>query len=249
MVDKQRVLTSSEARKYYDRFGKKQDTQGFYENPAMDDLIAHASFRDARKVFEFGCGTGKFAARLLAEQLPSSATYLGCDVSPVMVSLAIQSLEAHPERVKIVQSDGAVRFPLSDHSVDRVISSYVLDLLSEKDIWMVFAEAHRVLTPSGKLCLVSLTKGITLPSRIVSSLWIAVFWMRPSFVGGCRPIRLDPYIDRDLWQLVHHRVLTPFGVPSEVLVLNAKGAPQKAIDQAAKGPKLMADVIPDKNES
>jgi len=37
-------LTSSEARAYYDKFGKKQDTQGFYEDPALDDLIAHAGF-------------------------------------------------------------------------------------------------------------------------------------------------------------------------------------------------------------
>jgi ubiquinone/menaquinone biosynthesis C-methylase UbiE len=233
MIDKQTVLTSSEARAYYDRFGKKQDSQGFYEDPALDDLIAHAGFNHARKVFEFGCGTGKLAARLLAEHLPSSATYLGCDVSPVMVGIATRRLEAYPDRARVVQSDGVVRFPLPDHSVDRVISSYVLDLLSEGDIRMVFAEAQRVLTPSGKLCLVSLTKGITLPSRIVSSVWMTVFRMRASLVGGCRPIRLDMYIDGDHWQLEYRRVVTPFGVPSEVLVLSTRNAPERAIEPTA----------------
>jgi len=225
MVNKQSVLTSSEAQTYYDRFGKKQDSQGFYEDPALDDLIAHACFRDAQRIFEFGCGTGKFAARLLAEHLPPSASYLGCDISPVMVGLAAQRLEAYPERAKVLRSDGTAHFPLPDRSIDRVISNYVLDLLSEGDIRAVFAEAHRVLTPGGKLCLASLTRGINLPSRIVSSLWMAVFRMRPSLVGGCRPIRLDAYVDRDRWQLEHRRVLIPFGVPSEVLVLNARGTP------------------------
>ncbi|MEJ2728573.1 MAG: hypothetical protein P8185_08685 [Deltaproteobacteria bacterium] len=46
------VLTRSQARIFYDRFGKKQDTQAFYEDAALDDLIAHAE-----RVFEFGCSS------------------------------------------------------------------------------------------------------------------------------------------------------------------------------------------------
>ena len=99
MADEHAVLTVSEAQAYYNRFGKKQDSQGFYEDPVLDDLIAHASFQEAQRVFEFGCGTGKFAARLLAEYLPASATYLGCDVSPVMIGLAAQpSRSVFPSR-------------------------------------------------------------------------------------------------------------------------------------------------------
>jgi len=223
MINKQRsVLTSSEAQTYYDRFGKKLDSQGFYEAPALDDLIAHGGFGDAQRIFEFGCGTGKFAARLLSEELLPTASYLGCDISPVMVGLAAQRLKAYPERAKVRRSNGTAHFSLPDHSVDRVISTYVLDLLSEENIRTFFAEAHRVLTPGGKLCLSSLTRGITLPSRIVSSLWMAIFRIRPSLVGGCRPIRLGSYVDRDRWQIEHRKVLIPFGVPSEVLLLNAK---------------------------
>jgi ubiquinone/menaquinone biosynthesis C-methylase UbiE len=231
MRDKQTVLSYSEARSYYDNFGKKQDAQGFYEDPALDDLIVHACFKDAQKVFEFGCGTGKFAARLLAEHLPSSATYLGCDVSPIMIDLAAQRLKVYAERATVVRSDGAVHFPLPDHSVDRVVSSYVLDILSEEDTRLVFTEAHRVLTPGGKLCLASLTRGVTLPSRIVSLLWMAVFGMRASWVGGCRPIHLEPYIDQNRWQLEHRGVVTPFGVPSEVFILSPKIKPDSTPQQ------------------
>ena len=83
-----------------------------------------------------------------------------------------------------------------------------------------------MLKSNGKLCMVSLTEGVTVASRIVSSLWMAVFRMRPSLVGGCRPIRFESYIDEDCWQLEHRNVVTPFGVPSEVLVLKAKVAPK-----------------------
>jgi SAM-dependent methyltransferase len=228
MVARDKTLTAIEAQAYYNWFGKKQDSQGFYENPALDDLIAHANFQDARMVFEFGCGTGKLAERLLNEYLPSSASYLCCDVSPVMVGLTKKRLDKHSKRVKVRQSDGTVYFPQPNHSTDRVISSYVLDLLSDGDIKSFFYEAHRVLIRGGRVCLVSLTNGITLPSRIVSSLWTAVFNIRPSVVGGCRPIIFDTYVDRNRWHLEYRKVVTPFGVPSEVLVLIARSVPSKA---------------------
>jgi ubiquinone/menaquinone biosynthesis C-methylase UbiE len=216
---KQSTLTASEARAFYDKFGKKQDSQGFYEDPALEELIAHAGFQDSRKIFEFGCGTGKFAERLLAEYLPSSATYLGCDASSTMVELAVQRLKGYAERAQVVQSDGTVHFPLDDDSVDHVVSTYVLDLLPGEDIKMVFDEAHRVLTPEGKLCLASLTKGTTLPSRLVIFIWSTLFHMRASLVGGCRPILLEQYVDSRRWRMEYRNILTPFGVPSEVVIL------------------------------
>jgi len=108
-------------------------------------------------------------------------------------------------------------------------------LLSDAESLALVAEAYRALKPNGMLCLVSLTKGVTVVSRIVSSLWMAAFRTRPSLVGGCRPIRLDSYIDADHWQLEHRSVVTPFGVPSEVLLLNAKEAPNKSSDTRAYG--------------
>ena len=135
-----------------------------------------------------------------------------------MINLATQRLAPCAERAKVFRSNGSIRFPLSDHSVDHVISNYVLDLLSEEDILLVFAEAHRVLTAGGKLCLVSLREGVTFPSKIVSLIWMTLFRIRASLVGGCRPIRLESYFDQELWQLEYQNVLTPFEVPSEVFI-------------------------------
>jgi ubiquinone/menaquinone biosynthesis C-methylase UbiE len=229
MPDKDHVLSSSAAQAYYDRFGKKQDSQGFYENPALDELIAHAFFQDSQKVFEFGCGTGKFAARLLENHLSSSASYLGCDISPVMIGLAKHRLEAYIEQAHVVLSDGAVQFPLHDHSVDHVVSNYVLDLLSEEDISRFFSEAHRTLVPGGKVCLASLTFGVNFVSRIISSLWMSIFRLNPAIVGGCRPIRLNYFADPKEWRVAHERIVTPFGVPSEVLILESRNKPNKFI--------------------
>jgi ubiquinone/menaquinone biosynthesis C-methylase UbiE len=227
------VLTPSQAKSFYDRFGNKQDAQAFYEDAALDDLVAHGVFETAGRVFEFGCGTGRFAYRLLTTNLSPTATYLGTDLSRTMIDISEQRLSTYAERAKVVQSDGSISFPLPDHSVDRVVSTYVLDLLSEIDIQQSISEAYRVLIPGGKLCFVSLTHGVTFASRVVSALWSQLFRLHAPAVGGCRPIQLETLFNQRVWTIHYHHVVTQFGVPSEVLIASPKGTPNNALNPGA----------------
>jgi hypothetical protein len=52
--------------------------------------------------------------------------------------------------------------------------------------------------------------------------------MRASLVGGCRPIRLESYVDQEYWKIEYQKVITAFGVPSEVLILSPKIMPNNA---------------------
>jgi ubiquinone/menaquinone biosynthesis C-methylase UbiE len=219
------VITHARAQAFYDRFGKKQDSQAFYEDAALEDLIAHAAFEQAERVFELGCGTGRFAARLLSRHLSPSASYQGIDVSQTMIEIARQRIAPYEERAQAARSNGAMRFPVPDRSIDRVVSTYVFDLLSETDIRQAIAEAHRVLTPGGKLCLAGLTHGVTIASRVVCTLWSAIFRLHAPWVGGCRPIRVDSFLSQQSWSVDHRNVVTQFGVPSEVLIASPEHAP------------------------
>jgi ubiquinone/menaquinone biosynthesis C-methylase UbiE len=87
-----RFLSHGQAERFYDRFGAKPDTQSFYELPVLRDLAKHLDLKTCRAVVEFGCGTGRFAVELLETSLPSQATYLGMDVSRVMVALRTGAL-------------------------------------------------------------------------------------------------------------------------------------------------------------
>lgn len=223
------VLDIPAVRAYYDRFGAKQDSQGFYEDPAIDVLIAHGEFEHARMVYEFGCGTGKLARRLLESGLSGTAGYLGCDLSPVMTGLAERRIESYAPRARIEQTAGEIRFPFEDGKIDRVVSCYVLDLMSDSDIRNYLDEAHRVLEPGGYVCLASLGRGTGLFSRMVSWLWSRVFDLSPSLVGGCRPIDLDSYIDATQWAVVHQDTVTPYGVPSDVRILERVGVSHKDV--------------------
>lgn len=212
------ALSHSAARAYYDRFGARQDTQAFYEDPCVDRLIAHGEFESAASVCEFGCGTGRLAERLLKDRLPPAATYLAVDQSPVMVGLARSRLAPFAARVTVRLTDGSVRFPTPDASLDRVISTYVLDLLSEDDIRGYLDEARRTLRTDGRLCLAGLTAGVRIFPRVISAVWTAVYKMRPALVGGCRPLRLADFFPTAEWTIRHREVVTPLGVPSELLV-------------------------------
>lgn len=211
-------FTHTQSRSFYDRFGAKQDEQAFYEDPATAKLIEHAGFESARVVVEFGCGTGRFAAKLLDNHLSADANYVGYDNSPTMIRLARERLAGFGDAAQVIETGGEVAFELADKSVDRVLANYVLDLLSGADIEAFLAEAHRVLRPGGRLCLTSLTYGNTLPSRIVSAVWGAVRAIRPSLVGGCRPIVLRDHLEDRKWEVLVDETIVTRGIPSEVLV-------------------------------
>jgi ubiquinone/menaquinone biosynthesis C-methylase UbiE len=214
-----RMLTHQQATTFYNHLGAKQDWQAFFEAPATRELIAHASFKTAQAVFEFGCGTGAFAELVLAHHLPQEARYLALDSSATMVRLARSRLERFGARVVVRQTDGSLQFGEGAGSFDRFVSNYVLDLLAVPDIAQLLAEAHRLLTAGGRLCLVSLTPGPTRLSQLVTWAWTHLHALSPQLVGGCRPLELRDCLPTTRgFHIDYVQVVTRFGVPSEVVV-------------------------------
>jgi SAM-dependent methyltransferase len=209
-------LTSSQARHFYDRFGRAQDLQAFYEDRAVGDLLGHGRFDDARAVFELGCGTGRLAARLLQRQLPADARYLGADISATMISLSRARLERFGPRAAIIQADGTRPLPLAAGAMDRFLAVYVLDLLGPRQAAGLIAEAQRLLRPGGLLGVVSLAPGATMPAQLVSRAWAAVWSRAPALTGGCRPITVRPLLDG--WRIEHRALISAWALTSEVVV-------------------------------
>jgi SAM-dependent methyltransferase len=219
-----RTLSYDEARTFYNRFGRGQDWQRFYEDPAVDDLTRHLQLDAARRVFEFGCGTGRLAERLLREHLPEDARYVAVDISATMVRLTQGRLAPFGERAQVHRTDGPPQVPAVTASFDRFISTYVCDLLSEQDIEALIAEAHRVLVPNGLLGLVGLTHGRTFGARLVERGLTALHRLRPTLVGGCRPMSLETFIGPDGWRVDHRATVTRWGISSEVMVASKLNA-------------------------
>src|SRR5260370_6133991 len=213
-----RVLTHEQARAFYDWMGAKQDWQAFYEERATRDLITHAAFETAQTVFEFGCGTGALAEGLLASHLPPEARYVAVDNSTIMHRLAQARLAHFGSRVTVERTDRSLQFEAASGSYDRFLSTDVVDLLSTSDIAVLLSEAHRLLTPEGYLCLVSLTHGTQGISCLVTTLWTGIHRLQPSLVGGCRPLELHALLPATCWHLEYVNTVTAFGIPSEIVV-------------------------------
>ncbi len=211
-------LTREQARRVYDRIGSLQDSQAFYEDRATERISRYGRFESAYRVVEFGCGTGRLAARLLSERLPEQAHYRALDLSPVMVDLARERLAPFGPRVEVALTDGSPPVSEPTASRDRFVSTFVLDVLPEDDIAAVVREAHRILEPGGMLCLASLSTGSGPLSRFVARVWSRLYAWRPALVGGCRPLDLLARIPDEHWQVVHEAKLTPFAVPLQVVV-------------------------------
>jgi len=212
------MFTHAQAKSYYDRIGAHLDSQAFYEEPALRELSTHLDLKSCRTVVEFGCGTGRFACEMLATGLPPDATYLGYDASSTMVKLTTERLSGYADRAHVFQTDGAPILDAPDSSVDRFVSTFVLDLLPEDDIRAILKEARRVLTSNGMLGMVSLTNGCGLLSTMVTALWHGLHWLSPWLVGGCRPIELLSFLDEGEWRIRRRKVITSFGVACEVVV-------------------------------
>ena len=219
-----RTFSHAAARRFYDRVGSLQDTQIFYEKEPFAHLVPGMEFGTAQSVFEFGCGTGRFAAELLERHLPDSARYTGIDISMTMVGLTRKRLEGFGARAEIHLSDGASRLDFPDASFDRFVSAYVLDILSPEEAQAVLDEAHRVLVPGGRIGLISLTKGQHGLSRLLTSAWHRIWELSPMLVGGCRPIDLTPYMESPKWQVELNEVATAFGVSSQVVIASRSRA-------------------------
>jgi SAM-dependent methyltransferase len=212
------VLAPDRLARTYDRIGRFQDWQAFYERPATERLIAHADFEEASSVSELGCGTGAFAAALLERHLPANCRYVGIDISRRMVEIATERLRPWAERAEVQVSDGSEAFPQPTDSADRFVANYVFDLLSAERSAAVVSEAARILVPGGLLCLVSLTHGQRPFTRLVSRAWRRGWSRWPAVVGGCRPTELIPQLPRGEWTTEHRSVLNAWGISSEVVV-------------------------------
>ena len=99
-------------------------------------------------VLDLGCGAG-LDSLLAAGQVGPHGKVIGVDMTPEMVARARRN--AHRLGLSNVEFliGGAERLPLSDASVDLVLSNGVFNLCPDKP--SVLAEVFRVLRPGGRL--------------------------------------------------------------------------------------------------
>ena len=99
-------------------------------------------------VLDLGCGAGTDLL-IAAQMVGPEGRAIGVDMTPAMLERARESAEILGLRNVELHEALIESVPLSDASVDVVLSNGVIDLVPDKDA--VFAEIDRVLRPGGRL--------------------------------------------------------------------------------------------------
>jgi ubiquinone/menaquinone biosynthesis C-methylase UbiE len=128
---------------------------------------ALADLRPGETVLDLGSGGG-VDVLLSARRVGSEGFAYGLDMTPEMLELAERNkAAAEVENVRFLH--GRIEeIPLPDASVDVVLSNCVVNLSPDKSA--VFAEAHRVLRPGGRLAIADIATRGALPAAIRDSL-------------------------------------------------------------------------------
>ena len=117
------------------------------------------------RVLDLACGTGDLAAALAAK----GATVIGLDITPAMLELA--RAKAHGPAIRWIAGD-MTALPLPDNSVDVITTGY--GLRNVPDLPRALAEAHRVLTDSGRLASLDFNRPESRPVRSVYLAYLSV---------------------------------------------------------------------------
>ena len=211
--------TTDQIVQLYDRVGPLADIAGFYVHAALDQLTKVAHFETAQRVLEVGGGTGRFAARLLEHELPPDAQYVDTDPSATMRKLATRRLEHWQTRADVrTLQDGRIDAWIGH--VDRYVTTYVLNVLPNSEaICEQLNHAHRMLSPTGLLCMVNQTYGCDGIQLAISKAWMRLYARVPSILGNCRLIDVQrDYLDDSRWRIHTREVVCRFVFCSEVIV-------------------------------
>jgi len=173
---------------------------------------------NGERVLEIAVGTGS-ALQELTRCNPAGVT-IGIDLTPAMLRRTRSSFRRRLLSLPPLFQCDARFLPFAGDSFDLVFSSYMLESLSVCDIERTLHEILRVLKPSGRLVLLHLSTG----SRWFDRVWSTLYWLVPTLLGGCRPIRVAPYLPEAGFTVIRVDHVTELGIPAEVILAKRAGA-------------------------
>ena len=206
-----RQLTQHSVQRFYDSLATHYDWFSLYEARSKRLAVECLELASGHSIINVGLGTGKYYQEV--------QTLLGDQglVAGVDISFSMLKVSQSRKIVALAQADGAW-LPFAAASFDRLLCTYVLDLVALADLPRWLEEFRRVLRPGGRMVLVSLTEGVNLFSNGIIAAWKLAYRLSPIACGGCRPLQLAGLVRQAGFEWLERQVVLQLGVPSELLV-------------------------------
>jgi ubiquinone/menaquinone biosynthesis C-methylase UbiE len=210
--------TKYSVRANYDRLSRWYDLfTGNSEQRLAEQAIRQLNLQAGESVLEIGCGTGASLIQM-AQDISPTGLMIGLDLSFRMLTHARNKISQHASEksLYLLQGDGA-NLPLLSMRIQAILLSFTLELFDNAGIDAVLAECRRVLAPSGRICVVGLSRkpGNTFPVRIYD-------WFHKQFpiLIDCRPIMIEQSLSAGGYNILSSISLSLFGLPIEVVTAN-----------------------------
>lgn len=203
--------SSIAARDFYNRISAFYDLLAASSERRYTGLgLRLLAVRQGQRVLEIGFGTGQ-ALVALSHAVGAAGQVFGLDISEGMCHVARRrSRQAGVlHRVGLTQGD-AMGLPFPSAYFDALFMSFTLELFDTPQIPQVLASCRRVLKPSGRLCIVSLSKDRHL--GLMGQLYERLHNRFPNYLD-CRPIPLVFILEQEGFNILAAQQHAMWGLP------------------------------------
>ncbi len=207
--------TRDQARAGYDQMSRFYDyVAGIFEKKYRNAALKAFKLKEGEPVLEIGFGTGKCIEQI-ARMVGNSGKVYGIDISAGMLKVTSKRVKKAglESRVDLYRGDAAA-MPYGDNKFDAVFMSFTLELFDTPEIPLILGEIKRILIPSGRLGVVSLSKdyGETISLKIYE--W---FHKRLPAYFDCRPIFVEQSLKGAGFSLEYQKCMKMFGIPVKIV--------------------------------
>lgn len=194
--------TLEDIKKSYGKMSRVYATlEGKFEKGARRKGLELLAVKDGEVVLEIGIGTG-FSLKEIASSVGEHGKAHGIDITPEMVRISKHRMEEAglADRVELYEGD-ARDMPYEDDKLDAVYMAATLELFDTPNIPRVLHEIKRVLKPTGRLVVVSLSKEGRENSRFLR----LYEWLHQRFskYASCRPIYVEQSLRESGYEVLY----------------------------------------------